>query len=68
MPRGYSGQNHRDVITYPLKDIDPGLWKKVKDRAASEGRSIRFVLLAFLKAYAEHGFSVVEQAIGKERR
>jgi len=52
----------RLVVNYVLRQIDPELWEAVKARAAEEGRSLRFVLLALLRAYAKHGFSVVENA------
>lgn len=45
---------------YVLRNIDPELWRQVKTRAASEGRSVRFVLIEFLKAYTRWGFHVVE--------
>ena len=43
-----------------LRDIDPDLWRRAKARAASEGRTMRFVLLEFLKLYARYGFHVIE--------
>lgn len=48
--------------SYALRGIDADLWRRVKVKAAYEGRSIRFVLLAFLAAYAEHGYRVIENA------
>lgn len=48
------------MLNYVLKRIDPELWVAVKARAASEGRSVRFVLLELLRVYAKHGFLVVE--------
>lgn len=48
------------MAEYRLADIDPDLWKQVKDRAAYEGRTIRFVLIELLRVYAKHGFHVVE--------
>jgi hypothetical protein len=55
------------VVSYVLRRIDPELWKRAKARAASEGRTVRFVLLAFLRVYAEYGFRVVETFDRRER-
>lgn len=44
---------------YTLRNLDPALWQKVKDRAKFEGRPISFVLKELLRVYAEHGFRVV---------
>jgi hypothetical protein len=38
---------------YTLRRIDPELWRRVKARAAFEGRTVRFVILALLRAYAD---------------
>jgi hypothetical protein len=58
----------RVVINYVIRNIDPELWKEVKAQVATEGRSIRFVLLALLKVYAEHGYNVVEAFDGRNRK
>jgi hypothetical protein len=42
-------------IAYLLKRIPPDLWADVKARAESEGRNVRFVILAMLKHYVKHG-------------
>lgn len=47
-------------VDYALRGVDRALWNRVKARAAGEGRSIRFVILALLKVYAAHGFTVAE--------
>lgn len=44
---------------YMLRDIDPEMWESVKAQAAKEGRPLRFVILALLKAYAKRGYEVV---------
>jgi hypothetical protein len=54
-----------EPVDYALRDVDRELWTRVKVRAASEGRPIRFVLIEFLKVYAEHGFTVVETFNGR---
>lgn len=40
---------------YILRDIDKKLWQEFKKRAASEGRSLRWVILEFIKHYVKHG-------------
>lgn len=37
---------------YILRNIDPDLWAKVKARAASEGRPLRWLILKLLELYA----------------
>lgn len=61
-------QNCVAVPNYFLRDIDPELWRKVKARAAFDGRPIRFVILELLKVYAEHGYTVVETFDGKKKK
>lgn len=56
-----------DTIDYALRGVDRELWTQVKVRAASEGRSIRYVLVELLKIYAAHGFHVVETFNGTRR-
>jgi hypothetical protein len=43
------------VTDYIVRKIDADLWKQVKDRAALEGRALRFVILALLAEYVKHG-------------
>lgn len=45
--------------SYLLRDIDEKLWRRVKARAASEGRTLRFVVDEMLAAYAAHGYDVL---------
>lgn len=47
-------------MNYVIRQIDLELWRQVKARASSEGRSIRFVILQLLKLYAECGFTVID--------
>lgn len=56
-----------ETVDYALRGVDRELWTRVKVRAASEGRSIRFVLLELLKVYADHGFHVVETFNGRRK-
>lgn len=65
-----SGQNGggTTVSEYALRDIDPDLWKRVKSKAAYEGRTLKFVLMELLRVYADHGFHVVETFDGKNRK
>ena len=41
--------------TYLLRDMPPALWQLVQDRAKSDHRSVREIILACLEIYAEHG-------------
>ena len=45
-------------VGYYIRDIDPELWKKVKTRAAHDGRTVRSILLILLKYYAVHGLEL----------
>jgi hypothetical protein len=45
-------------VTYLLRDIDPKLWKRFKARAQAEGRNLRFVLLALVQSYIDHGLPI----------
>lgn len=42
-----------DMPAYILRNIDPDLWKRVKERAAAEGRSLRGLILWLLQRYAD---------------
>lgn len=53
---------------YILRRIDVDLWLHVKERAASEGRNVRFVLIEMLKIYAEHGYAVIEAFDGRTKK
>lgn len=44
------------VPDYILRNIEPKLWKQFKQRAASEGRPLRWVILELIKHYVKHGF------------
>lgn len=39
--------------SFMLRQIDPDLWRRVKARAALEGRTVRSVLLDLITAYAD---------------
>jgi hypothetical protein len=47
--------------TYLLRDVDAELWEKVKARAATEGRNMRWVLLRLLESYVERGVPKVKR-------
>lgn len=53
---------------YTIRNIDPAVWKAVKDRAASEDRQIARVLRAFLRVYAKVGYRVIETFDGKNHK
>jgi|KBSSwiStaDraftv2_1062776.scaffolds.fasta_scaffold00399_25 predicted DNA binding CopG/RHH family protein len=38
-------------MTYLLRDVDPGLWQRVKVRAAKDGVPIRTLILKLLRTY-----------------
>lgn len=38
-------------MNYYLKDVDPEFWRKVKSRAAAEGKSIKDVIIELLKKW-----------------
>lgn len=48
------------VADYILRNIDPKLWKQFKQRAELEGRSLRWLLLEFIKAYVTNGLKRAE--------
>lgn len=56
------------MTSYILRKIAPDLWRRVKSKAAYEGRTVRFVLLELLRVYAEHGFQVVETFSRPEKK
>jgi len=43
------------VPDYILRNIEPKLWKQFKQRAESEGRSLRWLLLELIKRYISNG-------------
>jgi hypothetical protein len=42
-------------MSFILRDPDPKLWKQFKARAASEGRTLRWVILELIRRYVEKG-------------
>jgi hypothetical protein len=38
--------------SYILRDIEPELWARVKERARREGKPVRWVILNLLRQYA----------------
>ena len=43
------------MTSYLLRRIDPDLWAQFKARAESEGRQLRWVLLALIRRYLDKG-------------
>jgi hypothetical protein len=43
------------MSSYLLRDIDPTLWKKAKDRAEKEGHSLRWVIFQLVADYVKNG-------------
>jgi len=50
-------------INYALRRIDLELWGQVRSRAKDEGRAVRFVILALLRLYQEHGLDAIKKAM-----
>ncbi len=48
-------------LKYLLRDIPPALWTKAKKRAASEGHTLRYVLLGLIRGYANPSLSATPQ-------
>jgi len=44
-----------NVPDYILRNIDPSLWDRFKERAASEGRSLRWLIFELIRRYVEKG-------------
>lgn len=44
-----------NVPDYILRNIDSKLWKQFKERAAKEGRSLRWLILEFIRRYIMRG-------------
>lgn len=42
---------------YILRNIEPKLWKQFKQRAESEGRSLRWLLIELIKNYIQNGLA-----------
>jgi hypothetical protein len=49
------------MTTYLLRDIDPGIWQRVKARAKADGHNLRWVLLRLLESYVERGVPKVKR-------
>jgi plasmid stability protein len=43
------------MASFILRNPDPDLWQAFKARAASEGRSLRWVLMELVRRYVERG-------------
>lgn len=43
------------MASFAFKDVDDKLWKQFKQRAQSEGRSLRWVILELIRRYIEKG-------------
>lgn len=42
-------------MTFILRNVDPELWRQFKERAATEGRSLRWIVLTLIRAYVANG-------------
>jgi hypothetical protein len=43
------------VPDYTLRNIEPAIWQAFKQRAAVEGRSLRWVLIELIRRYVADG-------------
>lgn len=43
------------LTTYLLRNVDADMWNEFKDRATTEGHTIRWVLTALIAHYIRHG-------------
>lgn len=51
--------------SYILRNINPDMWDSVKERAKSEGLTLREIALALLSAYAEKRVTVSGASLTK---
>lgn len=42
-------------MTYLLRDVPDGLWNRVKDRAAKEGHTVKYIVIELLRRYVAQG-------------
>ena len=42
-------------MSFILRNPDPKLWAKFKQRAAAEGRTLRWIILECIRRYVEKG-------------
>ena len=56
------------MSTFMLRTIDPGLWSRVKARAALDNINLRRLFYWLLEIYASKGLKVFEQAAGHSAR
>jgi plasmid stability protein len=45
------------MANYILRKVDDGLWQSFRARAATDGHSLRWLLLELIRRYAKHGLS-----------
>jgi plasmid stability protein len=43
------------MASFILRNPDPDLWKAFRERAASEGRSLRWLIMELIRRYVEKG-------------
>lgn len=48
----------RRRANYPLRGVDPTLWARVQTRAKREGLTLRALILALLRGYADDEITV----------
>lgn len=45
--------------SYMMRDVPPELMRRARERATAEGRSLKWVILALLAQYADHGLDAL---------
>jgi len=53
--------------SYLMRDLDPVLWKRFQNRAASELRPAKAVILRLIELYVQHGLETMELVLGEQR-
>ncbi len=51
-------KEERGKIVYQLRGIDPVFWRKIKTKAASEGSTVKFIILDLLKKWLKGDLNI----------
>jgi hypothetical protein len=54
------------MASFILRNPDPELWRAFRERAQSEGRSLRWLILELIRRYVENGLTADELPTAKE--
>jgi hypothetical protein len=55
-----------NMASFILRNPDPELWRAFRERAQSEGRSLRWLILELIRRYVENGLTADELPTAKE--